>query len=287
MKNIKKYRLLLMVFLTAVFLFSLGMEIRRQLQYQESISDTLEAKQISGLQNASMSTKPSKPALETTGGADWQNSRIPGKEEASGQQEALPEEASALANINLETLRTVNPDVIGWIMIPDTEISYPLLQGEDNKYYLSHNWKRKSSGSGSIFLESTNSRDLTDFHTIVYAHRMRNDTMFGELKYYRESDFWQEHPYVYLATDGGVSCYEIFAVQTADAKGIVYRLDIKQSSLEEEFLQSCIDNSVIDTGITPGKEDHILTLSTCTSVGYSNRLAVHSRLTQIYNAEFQ
>lgn len=98
---------------------------------------------------------------------------------------SIPEATAALMDIDLEALRSVNEDVVGWIEIPGTELSSPLMQGTDNQYYLSHNWKGEKSGGGSVFLESVNSQDLTDFHTIAYAHRMRNDTMFGTLKYYK------------------------------------------------------------------------------------------------------
>lgn len=191
---------------------------------------------------------------------------------------------AVLANIDLEALRAVNEDVIGWISIPGTELSYPLMQGTDNPYYLSHNWKKEASGGGSVFLENTNDRDLTDFHTIVYAHRMRNDTMFGTLKYYEKLDYWQEHPAVYVVTEAGLYGYDIFSAQEASVKGIVYRLDIVESGMEEEFLRYCIENSVIDTGITPEVSDQILSLSTCTGNGHSNRWVVHAVLRRIWRA---
>lgn len=202
------------------------------------------------------------------------------------EEEPLPEEAAALIEINLDALRETNADVVGWIEIPGTELSYPLMQGTDNQYYLSHNWKGEANSAGSVFLESTSSRDLTDFHTLAYAHRMRNGTMFGTLKYYKGLDFWQEHPNVYLVMDDGIYRYAIFAAHEASVKGIVYRLDIEKQQLEEEFLQYCLDSSVIDTGITPEADDRILTLSTCTGNGHANRWVVHGVLEQKYSGNF-
>lgn len=258
-------------FLTAVLLVSLFVVGRRAYDGWRNARDSAEAAQAAGLTGAKQS-----------GGA-----QLPRTWDASGDTagEPMPEEAAALAQISLEALREVNGDVVGWIEIPGTELSYPLMQGADNRYYLSRSWKGEPNSGGSVFLESTNNGDLTDFHTIAYAHRMNNDSMFGTLKYYEDQEFWPEHPSVYLVTDTSVYRYDIFAAQTAAVEDIVYRLDLEEKHLEEEFLQYCIENSVIDTGLTPEAGDRILTLSTCTSSGRANRWVVHGVLAQEYSRE--
>ena len=273
----KQKRELLIALLAAVFLFSAGMMVRQQFQYRQIVADSEEAARIVGLQK---STEPQQPVSALP---------IPSMEmeEQEPPPEPLPEEALDLAKIDLEALRAVNEDVVGWIAIPGTTLSYPLMQGEDNQYYLSHSWKREAVSGGSVFLESTNNRDLTDFHTIAYAHRMCNDTMFGTLKYYKGLDFWQEHPRIYIVLNDMIYRYDIFSAQEADVKGIVYRLDIEENELEEEFLQYCIENSVIDTGLTPEASDRILTLSTCTGNGHVNRWVVHGVLAQEYSRELE
>lgn len=200
---------------------------------------------------------------------------------AQPEEEAppVPEEVRALAAIDLPALREVNPDVSGWIEIPGTDLSYPVLCGADNQYYLSRTWTGEANSGGSIFLESTNRRDLSDFHTIVYGHRMRDGSMFGSLKNYRDQTYWQEHPAVYMASDCGVYCYDIFSAQEVSVTGLVYRLDLETSGLEEDFIKTCFEGSSLDTGIVPSAEDRILTLSTCTGRGYATRWVVHAVLT--------
>lgn len=203
------------------------------------------------------------------------------------QPEPLPEEeeASALAGIDFDALWAVNQDVLGWIAIPGTELSYPLMQGANNQYYLSHNWKGEANTGGAVFLESTCNGDLSDFHTIVYAHRMRNDSMFGTLKYYDAQDFWREHPSVYIAAgDGTIYRYDIFAAHEVNTKGIVYRLDIEQNHLQGELIRACLEGSAIDTGIVPTEEGRLLTLSTCTAAGHADRWVVHAVLQAEYPA---
>lgn len=255
--------------LLAVFLVSAGMMVRQQLQYQDIAADSSEAARIAGLDR--QETRP------------WQSvsPSEPGKSEAS-QQELLPEEAAPLASIDLEALRAVNEDVVGWIVIPGTELSYPLVQGENNQYYLSHNWKRMPSVGGAVFLEATNDREMSGFHAIIYAHEMRNDSMFGVLKYYRDLDFWREHSSIYLAIGNNICCYDIFSAQKVGIKEIIYRLDLEESHLEEEFLQYCIDNSVIDTGVVPKAGGQILTLSTCAGADRVNRWVVHAVLQTVW-----
>lgn len=191
----------------------------------------------------------------------------------------MPEEIQALASIDLEALRTVNPDVAGWIEIPGTQLSYPVLYGTDNQYYLTHTWAGEVNSGGSIFLECTGKRDFSDFHTIIYGHRMRDGSMFGSLRNYRDRAYWEEHPAIYVAFDGGVYRYEIFAAQEAGVTSLVYRLDLEESGIEESFIQACLEGSSIDTGVTPSAEDQILTLSTCTGIGYATRWVVHAVLT--------
>lgn len=278
----KQWRKILISLLAGIFLFSVVMMIRQQFHYQKIMADGEEVKQIAGLEeNKTPGAYHPKTPAEPEG-----TEAIPiFTENPKEEMECLPDDLADLAAIDLLELRNFNTDVVGWISIPDTKISYPLMQGEDNQYYLSHNWKDESSGGGSVFLESTNDKELTDFHTIAYGHRMGNDTMFGSLKYYRDWSYWREHPNVYVVLDDVIYCYSIFSAHEASVKGIVYRLDMQENQLEEEFLQHCLESSVISTDLTPKPDDRILTLSTCTGNGYANRWVVHGVLTHKYTRE--
>lgn len=196
--------------------------------------------------------------------------------------ESLPEEAVHLGRADLAALQAVNGDVVGWLEIPGTEISYPVLQGADNQFYLNHTWKRELSRSGSVFLEQTNSRDLTGFHLIAYAHRMRDGTMFGSLKHYSDPEYCRQHPSIYLVSEDSVRRYEIFAAYKAGVTSMVYRLDLEEHGLEEEFLRFCLESSEIDTGVVPEPGAQVLTLSTCTGQGYSARWVVQGTLSGQY-----
>lgn len=251
--------------LLIVLIVGLFMIVRRELGIWQSQRD---------LEDAIQATLPTEdlPSEET------QSTEPEPTEEPAEPLPPLPEDASLLTQISLEALRAENSDVVGWILIPGTEVSYPIVQGEDNQYYLEHTWKKAYSTSGSIFLECMNDPSMEGFHTLIYGHRMKNNSMFGSLKYYVRQDYWEEHPSVYILSDTGICRYDIFAAQEAGIRTILYYLDF--TDREEEFIQFCEENSVLDTGIEVTAEDRFITLSTCTGQGHDTRWTVQAVLRQ-------
>jgi len=185
-----------------------------------------------------------------------------------------------LLETDLTLLREENEDVVGWITIPDTKISYPLLQWTDNQFYLKHTWKQTPNANGSIFIEHQNSPDFTDFNTIIYGHNMQSGAMFGSLRKYKSEAYWKEHPSFYIACDQGVLRYDIFAVHRAGVDTIIYGLNLDTEPKRTEFIRFATDYSSVDTGIQPTIDDRIVTLSTCTGQGYSSRWVVQGVLNE-------
>jgi len=182
-----------------------------------------------------------------------------------------------LRETDLDALRKVNKDVLGWIHIPGSKIDYPILQGEDNEYYLKRTWKGHRNPVGSIFLESMNSPDFTDWNTIIYGHNMSDGSMFAPLHRFKRQEYWETHPYVYIVTDAGVLRYEVFSSYNAKVGSKTYGLSFRQMETREEFIAMALEKSQIDTGIVPEVTDQIITLSTC-SGGEETRRVVHARM---------
>lgn len=105
----------------------------------------------------------------------------------------------------------INDDVIGYLVIPDTDIEYPVLRHPDkDRYYLKHNLDKSSGYPGCLFVENYNKADFEDAVTVIYGHNMRNDTMFGTLDVYKDSDFRESHPYFMVyQIDGSLNVYEV------------------------------------------------------------------------------
>lgn len=198
---------------------------------------------------------------------------------ALAEGETADPAAEELAGLDLAALAAVNPDVAGWIYIPGTTVSYPVLQGQDNDYYLRHTWERKWNSCGSIFLDSRVPRDFSGGNTIIYGHQMKNGTMFTPLHGYGDADFWREHPSIYVADGACVRRYEVFAAWEPEVTSPVFAADGVD---RQELLALCLRSSQLDTGLEPGPEDPLLTLSTCTDRGHATRWVVQGVLAQVY-----
>ncbi len=204
---------------------------------------------------------------ESMAGAPDLSQVEPEPQEPEPPEEDLQEQTDpyveALSQMDFRSLQAVNGEVLGWIASPDTGISYPVVQAEDNSYYLNHSWKKTKTSAGAIFMDCANSPDFSDFNTVIYGHRMNNDSMFGLLHKFEEQSFWETHPYVYIIDAQGVTRYEIFSAYKASVVGLTYTQDFPDVASRQQFLDYCGEQSIISTGVTPSLSDHVLTLSTC------------------------
>ena len=97
-------------------------------------------------------------------------------------------------------LKAINGDIIGWIQIEGTEISYPIVKGTDNSYYLKHTFEKNTNAAGAIFMDYTNSSDFQDCNTLIYGHNMKNGTMFHDLVNYKEESYFRQHQNIIIYT---------------------------------------------------------------------------------------
>ena len=259
-------RKLLRLILLAVFLVSTWLLI---LQLRDNAGGSSSYDNALALATAGEKTETALPA-ETEGAEEWVPEEItgdPAKEE--------------LAKLDLAALQAVNPDVIGWIRIPGSRIDYPILQGSDNDFYLKHTWEGTENSVGSIFMEHRNTPDFTDFNTILYGHNMNDGSMFADLKRYNTQWFWERHPYVYILQETGVTRWEVFSSYEAATDSSAYGLSFHQEETRVNFLGTAVEKSAADLGVRPELTDRVLTLSTCSGVGYANRWVVHARLKMV------
>lgn len=263
-------RKILMLVLAFMFVASAALLIDHLIQYDAGARDQQEARE---LVNAVIPEAP----VPLTG--------LPSEAETVSHAEFLPETAAyvpadeiaaAYSGMDMTELRAVNPDVVGWIHIPGTEIDYPILQGKDNDYYLHHTWQHRENIVGSIFLDYRNAAGFSDFNSILYGHHMRDGSMFHDLLLYEDEDFLQENPYIYLVDDSGKCIrYRVFAVYET-ATQLTYTVDFSNEQIREAWAADCAARSNMDLGRQPGAEDKILTLSTCTGESYTSRWVVQA-----------
>lgn len=257
----KKLYRLIYVLLVLVLLISGGFLIYKQIEARAAAQDYEGALQAAGIENLAVPSAPSDP--QPAPESDSPDSSQENQESQEGGDPWL----ETLRSVDLPALRGINSDILGWITIPDTDLSYPVLAGRDNQYYLNHTWSGERNAAGAIFLEMNCASDFSDYNVIIYGHRMHNNMMFGTLRFYEDMAFWAEHPSVYLVSGTGVARYDIFAAYEAGVRDQTYRLDLAEEEEKQEFIDFCLASSVLDTGVEPTTSDQILTLSTCTRQG--------------------
>ena len=181
------------------------------------------------------------------------------------EEEYVVETEDDNLQIDLESLRVVNDDVIGWIYIKDTGISYPVLQGPHNEYYLFRDYEKNYLVAGSIFMDAASRADFTDDHTIIYGHNMYNGSMFGGLDKYKNESYRQEHPYIYIMLpDGRWNKYEIYSYYTADVDDGTFTLFTGDEDAYNRYVTLTMEKSMYGDTQGPEAGQKILTLSTCT-----------------------
>lgn len=200
----------------------------------------------------------------------------PRMETVEVSQTESPQEARA----QFRALLDVNPDVVGWLRIGNTAIDYSVVQGEDNAYYLNRNYKGEEASAGSIFLDFRNDIGKAQPNTVIYGHRMKDGSMFGDLKKFLKEDFFRDTLTFQYDTLYHSYRAEIFSVYPATADLNYIQTGFGNEQEYAAFLQSLQERSLYKTDTVLGVEDRILTLSTCdyTLDPAKGRLVLHAKL---------
>ncbi|MBR0411577.1 MAG: class B sortase [Eubacterium sp.] len=204
------------------------------------------------------------------------------EESTEGQAEGEKKDKCPVT-VDFEGLRKVNPDVVGWLHIPDTGINYPIVQTKDNDFYLHRTFKKENSYIGAIFLDAVCKSDFGSFNNIIYGHNLKNGEMFGHLKglydknYNSEADF-KKHPKVWVITPNDNREYLIFAAREINVEKDmdVYTVEFPGYEEYRTFLDDQMKKSQYDTKVIPSEKKSMITLSTCTSRTEEGRFIVQA-----------
>lgn len=183
MNRRKTLRRIAVLFLLLVFLFS-GWQVLSILSEYKTGEASYE-----DLSQAYTTRQPVTPA-------DKPQDPVPESEPA---EETEPKETAPIT-VDFDALLAECPDVVGWLYCPDTPINYPVVQAEDNDYYLRRLLDGTWNSNGSIFMDYRCPSDFSGGNSILYGHNMKNDAMFGTLEDYRKQEYYDAHPVLYLLT---------------------------------------------------------------------------------------
>ncbi len=172
------------------------------------------------------------------------------------------------------TLYDKNNDFRGWITIPNTNVDGAVYQTLDNSYYINHNGEKKKSNYGAYFVdykciisEETSSQNIT-----IYGHHMRDQTMFAQIRKYKDISFYKKNPVIKFETLYGGGEYKVFAAfitnaNPAEDNGYFFDYAVQGFINQEDFLawvEQVRRRSLLNTTVDVVEGDDILTLSTCT-----------------------
>ena len=168
----------------------------------------------------------------------------------------------------MRDIYALTPDVVGWIYIADSEVDYPVVQTENEDFYLTHDFYGNENNNGQIIMDHNCDPYTPSYNLIISGHHMNSGAMFGKLPDYKSKRYWEKHKIIELDTLMEHKEYVIFAAfhsadYDIDEKGFRYNADIQYRLDAELWLEEVRKNQLYDTGIDVEWGDEFLTLTTC------------------------
>ena len=182
-----------------------------------------------------------------------------------------------LIDVDINSLKKENNDTIGWIQVMGTNINYPVVQTDNNDYYLTHDFRKNYNRGGWVFLDYRNNIDLLENNTIIYGHRRYNESMFGSLKNVLTKSWLNntDNHIIKVSTLKYNYLFQVFSVYSVPNESYYIKTNFVNDEYDD-FLKTIQDRSIYNFNTEVNNKAKILTLSTCHND--NDRLVVHSKL---------
>ena len=272
--------IVVLVLLIGVFLFSAGSLAIYYWESSQSQQTYNQLQEIKGdYTRPPLQTDPvTDSTVVSTGSTEPRNPYVTVTDPETGKEvELLPQFAE---------LYQLNNDLVGWISVPGTDIDYPVVQRKETiDYYLRRDYYGKYDSHGCIYVREVCDVNTPSDNVTIYGHRMKDNTMFGQLARYEKKSYWQENQYIYFDTLTEFHTYQIISVFTTTAsvgEGFQYHLFVDALAPEDmqKYLANCKANAIYDTGLTAEYGDKLITLSTCEYTHENGRLVIVAKRIQ-------
>ena len=180
--------------------------------------------------------------------------------------------------VDFEKLKEKNSDVVAWLKVNGTNIETTVVKTTDNDYYLTHNFNKEYNSAGWIFADYKNKVDGTDKNIVIYGHNMRDDSMFGSLKWVINEDWYnnEDNKYITLITENETQVYEVFSVYQIEKEDYYIQTNFNTEKEFNTFAQTIKKRSKKDFNVDVNENDNILTLSTCAN-NNKYRVVLHAK----------
>lgn len=182
--------------------------------------------------------------------------------------------------IDFGKLKKENPDICGWVDIPDSELSFPVVQRPgDNSYYLTHTFENKQSIYGAAYMEDYNSGDFSDPVSVIYGHNINNGEWFGQFQtVFTDPEAFEKSREFKLYLPEEERDYTVFAAVPYNDLHILYYNDFSNEKVYDDFIEDIAEtralNSIVDEDALPEADQRMIIFSTCLSGDYSHRFLV-------------
>lgn len=184
----------------------------------------------------------------------------------------------SLIDVDFTELLKINKDTKGWLQVKGTNINYPYVQTDDNKYYLTRSFDKKYTDAGWVFMDYRNDENFYHKNTIIYAHARKNNTMFGELDKLLKNTYYKnkDNHFIYTSTQTENSVWQVFSVYHLPTTSDYLKISFSTNKEFLEFANMLKERSSRNFRTEITENDKILTLSTC--YNDEEKLVVHAKL---------
>ena len=284
MKNQKKAKpleIVLFAMVFVIFLFSLYQVITITLEYKAGRDEYKKLESFVHIEEEPLldteAVKKSSADKETATDKETETAHT------SEEREIAVRYYDGMVNMNVDfaSLKEMNSDFEAWLYVPAVAVSYPVVLGEDNEFYLTHTFQKMENKAGTIFLDQITENPFENYHTIIHGHNMKDGSMFGKLKnIYQSFETYAKNPYFYIYTPETTYKYLICSYYVTKATSDVYVIP----NTEETYLE--LKNRILDNAVYKDVEGipeqaPLVTLSTCYGTDYTEeRLVIHGILVE-------
>lgn len=185
---------------------------------------------------------------------------------------------SGLINVDLNDLRSINNDTVGYIKVNNTNINYPVVQTNNNTFYLTHTFDKTENKAGWVFMDYRNHNDNFDTNTILYAHGRLDNTMFGSLRKVIKEE-WYTNPDNYIlqySNDYYSSKWQVFSIYRVKETDDYIKTNFNSNEEYNIFINLIKSRSIYDFNVSVTTNDNIITLSSC--YNDTDRMVLHAKL---------
>lgn len=222
--------------------------------------------------------KPKMKAQEFYQNMNSKREQLLTEEETISQEKKKENDSSSKVLVGknqwLMQMMKTYPNMVGWIRGEDIQIDYPIMQTDDNSFYLNHLPDGSANKQGSIFLDRSVNSDFSSPVSIIYGHMVQDGEMFGELKNYRKQDFYEEHSELELYTLEGKKSIVLLAAYLVDGSSNPYPKDFDTSESFYSYIEEIQSKSFFQSNVTAVSGDKLVILSTCAYDFEDARLAI-------------